>query len=182
MSAGASPSRIVSSNRRPASSSAPRTRSWSPAGGSIGSELVRQAAAAGPAEIVLLEMCEFALYSIDREVSENFPGVRAVPLLCDIRDRKSVLAAFRRHKPDLVYHAAALKHVPLVELNPCAGATTNVFGTKNVADAALRCGARAEEVNAAANGAGGAAASTGQHGLRSHAYAGSGTAAIPCRP
>ncbi|WP_051881418.1 nucleoside-diphosphate sugar epimerase/dehydratase [Parvularcula oceani] len=113
------------------------------AGGSIGSELVRQAAAAGPAEIVLLEMCEFALYSIDREISENFPGVRAVPLLCDIRDRKSVLAAFRRHKPDLVYHAAALKHVPLVELNPCAGATTNVFGTKNVADAALRCGARA---------------------------------------
>ena len=113
------------------------------AGGTIGSELVRQIAAIGPAELILLECGEFNLYSIELELRENFPHVPCTPLLCSIRQRRNVMAAFERHQPDYVFHAAALKHVPLVETNICAGALTNVLGTRNVADAAQKYGARA---------------------------------------
>jgi O-antigen biosynthesis protein WbqV len=106
------------------------------AGGTIGSEIVRQLARFGPSEIQLLDCGEFNLYSIDMELSENFPEIPRKPILCSIRQRESVMAAFKELRPELVFHAAALKHVPLVEENPCSGAQTNVIGTRNIADAA----------------------------------------------
>ncbi|WP_019833180.1 polysaccharide biosynthesis protein [Sphingomonas sp. PR090111-T3T-6A] len=113
------------------------------AGGTIGRELVRQIATMDPAEIILLECGEFNLYSVELELRENYPHIACTPLLCSIRQRRSVMAAFERHRPDFVFHTAALKHVPLVETNICAGVQTNVLGTRNVADAAQRYGVRA---------------------------------------
>ena len=108
------------------------------AGGSIGSELTRQIAARHPALVVVLDHSEFNLYSIDMELHIHFPDVPRVALLCDIRDRARIEHIFAEHRPDLVFHAAALKHVPMVELNPVEGTLTNAIGTRNVADAALR--------------------------------------------
>ncbi|KQX19492.1 MULTISPECIES: nucleoside-diphosphate sugar epimerase/dehydratase [unclassified Sphingomonas] len=113
------------------------------AGGTIGGELVRQIAAFEASEILLLDHGEYNLYAIDLELRESFPAVRSTPLLCSIRQRDTLIKLFCQHRPDLVFHAAALKHVPLVEANPCAGVLTNVIGTRNVADAVLACGARA---------------------------------------
>lgn len=113
------------------------------AGGSIGSELVRQVASYGPGKLVLLELSEFNLYQIDHEVRQNFPELDVAPILADIRDRAHILRIFAEQTPELVFHAAALKHVPLVEQNPCAGVATNLIGTRNVADAARKTRARA---------------------------------------
>jgi O-antigen biosynthesis protein WbqV len=113
------------------------------AGGTIGGELTRQIAALRPARLILVEASEFNLYSIDLALAEAHPGVLRVPVLCNVRERDRVLQVFAEHRPELVFHAAALKHVPMVELNPCEGVLTNVVGTRNVADAACRCGALA---------------------------------------
>jgi FlaA1/EpsC-like NDP-sugar epimerase len=113
------------------------------AGGTIGSELVRQIAALDPAEIVLLDHCEFNLYTVDMEMRESFPALRCHPVLCSIRQRECLMQVFATHRPELVFHAAALKHVPLVEANPCSGVLTNVLGTRNVADAVRKFGVRA---------------------------------------
>lgn len=113
------------------------------AGGTIGSELVRQIASFEAAEILLLDHGEYNLYAIDMEVRERFPKVQGTPLLCSVRQRDQLIRLFREHRPDMVFHAAALKHVPLVENNLGAGVLTNVIGTRNVADAVLACGARA---------------------------------------
>ncbi len=108
------------------------------AGGSIGSELVRQISALQPSEIILLENCEFNIYSIDKELEESYPQVPRTTALCDVRDRRSVEKWFRYCRPDIVFHTAALKHVPLVEHHPIEGVRTNILGTQNVADACLR--------------------------------------------
>jgi O-antigen biosynthesis protein WbqV len=113
------------------------------AGGSIGGELVRQIASHRPSRLVLLDSCEFNLYTVDQEVATRFPEVDRTALLADVRVRERVRAIFEEHRPELVFHAAALKHVPMVELNPVEGALTNVVGTRNVADAAWACGALA---------------------------------------
>ena len=113
------------------------------AGGTIGSELTRQVAALGPSRLVLVENGEFNLYAIDMELRERFPDLDIRTVLADVRDRDRVLALFEDHRPELVFHAAALKHVPLVEECPAEGALTNVFGTRNVADAARAVGVRA---------------------------------------
>jgi O-antigen biosynthesis protein WbqV len=113
------------------------------AGGTIGRELARQIAAVGPDSLLLVDHGEFNLYSVDMELRESHPDVRYTPLLCSVRERKRVMQLFAEHAPELVFHAAALKHVPLVEVNPCAGVLTNVLGTRNVADAARRYGVRA---------------------------------------
>ncbi|MDA0307006.1 MAG: nucleoside-diphosphate sugar epimerase/dehydratase [Proteobacteria bacterium] len=110
------------------------------AGGSIGSELVRQVADFKPAEIGLLENSEFALYNIDREVMETWPTLSRVSVLADVRDKARLGHVFAEFNPDLVFHAAALKHVPLVEDNIVEGVTTNVNGTVNVADACINNG------------------------------------------
>jgi O-antigen biosynthesis protein WbqV len=113
------------------------------AGGSIGSELVRQLAGFSPAHISLVDNCEYNLYAIDLELSQSCPSLSRAAVLCDVRDRKRVARAFDREMPEIVFHAAAYKHVPLVEQNPLEGVRTNVVGTRNVADEAVRCGARA---------------------------------------
>lgn len=106
------------------------------AGGSIGSELSRQIAALGPAELVLADHSEFNLYNIDLELRERLGKGPDAALLCDVRDAARVQAIFARHRPEVVFHAAAFKHVPLVERNPCEGVLTNTIGTRNVAEAA----------------------------------------------
>lgn len=111
------------------------------AGGSIGGELTQQIAALDPAELVLLENCEYNLYAIDLDLAEKFRSVPRVTYLCNIRDSGRVNEIFDRHLPQLVFHAAALKHVPMVELNPCEGVLTNVIGSMHVADAAKRTNA-----------------------------------------
>lgn len=111
------------------------------AGGSIGSELVRQIAGFLPSKLVLLDNGEYNLYAIDHEVREESPFLPVASLLADVRDKARIARIFAAEKPQIVFHAAALKHVPIVELNPAEGVLTNVCGTQNVADAALACGA-----------------------------------------
>ncbi len=113
------------------------------AGGSIGAELSRQVAGFGPAEIGLLDNGEYALWQIDLELSEAHPTLARHALIADIRDRARLGAVFEHFRPDLVCHAAALKHVPMVEANPLEGLLTNAIGTRNVADAARAAGAAA---------------------------------------
>ena len=113
------------------------------AGGSIGAELARQVATLEPAQLVLLDHGEFALWQIDLELADAAPQVPRVMVIGDTRDAARMRAVFELHRPELVFHAAALKHVPMVELNPCEGLLTNIVGTRQVADAAARAGAHA---------------------------------------
>ena len=106
------------------------------AGGTIGSELVRQISAFSPEEIILVDNSEFHLYGIDMEVGERFPDVARKVMMADVRDRTRIFEIFEKHRPALVFHAAAMKHVPMVEMHPSEGVLTNVHGTRNVADAA----------------------------------------------
>ncbi len=111
------------------------------AGGSIGSELCRQIASAAPEILVLFEQSEFALYRITTELEDTFQGMDVRPVLGDASHLNSVEPVIRRERPDLVFHAAAYKHVPLVEANPCEGILNNVLGVVNTANAASRLGA-----------------------------------------
>lgn len=110
------------------------------AGGSIGSELARQVSDFTPAELTLLDSSEFNLYCIDMEMAGRHPGLVRRAVIADVRDRHAIDRLFVEAGPDLVLHAAALKHVPLVEANPCQGVLTNVIGTANVADACVAAG------------------------------------------
>lgn len=113
------------------------------AGGSIGSELVRQVADLSPKLLLLLDQSEYALWKINIELSEsNFAGLRET-ILINIREKKRVDSLFQKYKPDLVFHAAALKHVFTIENNPIEGFLTNIIGTRVVADAAVKCGTQA---------------------------------------
>ncbi|MCB2106480.1 MAG: polysaccharide biosynthesis protein [Rhodobacteraceae bacterium] len=107
------------------------------AGGSIGAELVRQIAALWPAHLTLLDNGEFNLYTIDFETRDRFPVLPVSTVLADVRDAEHIGEVFAREKPDLVFHAAALKHVPLVENNTLEGLLTNAIGTRIVADACI---------------------------------------------
>ncbi len=113
------------------------------AGGTIGSELVRQIARLGPACLVLLDHGEFALWQIDVELADCAPNIPREMVVADVRDEARMNAVMAHFRPDLVFHAAALKHVPIVEANPAEGVLTNVHGTRVVADAASRHGAAA---------------------------------------
>jgi len=113
------------------------------AGGTIGGELCRQLAGFRPSRLVLLEHSEYALYAIEMALREQFPELDIRAELCSVRRREDVRRAFAEHRPSIVYHAAALKHVPIVEANPCAGVHTNIIGTRIVADAVCEYGARA---------------------------------------
>lgn len=106
------------------------------AGGSIGSELTRQIAAYEPSLLCLVDASEFALYTIDMEISERHPDLARAAIIADVRDRNRIGDIFAQQKPELLFHAAALKHVPLVEANPVEGLLTNAVGTRIVADAA----------------------------------------------
>ena len=111
------------------------------AGGTIGAELARQIAALTPGRLLLLDNGEFALYGIEMELRERFPALATAPLLRDVRDRAQVEEVIAAVKPELVFHAAALKHLPMVEANPIEGVLTNVIGSRNVAEAARAFGA-----------------------------------------
>jgi FlaA1/EpsC-like NDP-sugar epimerase len=111
------------------------------AGGSIGSEMCRQICRFGPRLLLLVEQAENPLFYVERDLRRQFPGVRTSPLICDITDRVRVEAVFARYSPEVVIHAAAHKHVPLMELNPSEAVKNNVLGTQVVADAADRHGA-----------------------------------------
>jgi FlaA1/EpsC-like NDP-sugar epimerase len=112
------------------------------AGGTIGAELARQLAALAPARLILFDHSEFLLYSIDIELRERFPGLAIRPLLGNVRDRSRLDEVLAEERPEVVFHAAALKHVPMVELNPVEGVLTNVIGSRNVAEAARDHGVR----------------------------------------
>lgn len=103
------------------------------AGGSIGSELVRQIARLAPRKLVLVEMSEFALYSIERELMQGKFGFEVCVELANVAEEALARRMMARHRPDTVFHAAAYKHVPLVEDNPLAAIHNNVFGTRNLA-------------------------------------------------
>lgn len=116
------------------------------AGGSIGSELCRQIIRSHPRRLILVEQSEYFLYAIERELrqmaSQEGHDVEIVPELADVADRDSVFRIFRRWQPESVYHAAAYKHVPLVESNPIAGMRNNIFSTLHCALAAEAVGVK----------------------------------------
>ncbi|MGX7037945.1 polysaccharide biosynthesis protein [Enterococcus hirae] len=108
------------------------------AGGSIGSEICRQIIQFNPAKLLLLGHGENSIYLIDRELRthhQNCP-TEIVPIIADIQDREKINEIMEQYHPDIVYHAAAHKHVPLMEYNPKEAVKNNIFGTKNVAEAA----------------------------------------------
>ena len=104
------------------------------AGGTIGGELCRQIAALGPAHITLVDNSEYNLYRIDLELDEDFTDLARTAVLANVRDRQRLSAIFAEQRPNLVFHAAAYKHVPLSEANACETITTNVGGTLAVAE------------------------------------------------
>jgi len=108
------------------------------AGGSIGSELCRQVATLGAGRLVLFERAETPLFYVDEELRRRFPGVEVTAVIGDITDPGSVARVFERERPEVVFHAAAQKHVPLSESNVASTVWTNVRGTRLVAEAAAR--------------------------------------------
>ena len=111
------------------------------AGGSIGSELCRQIARAEPQRIVMVEQAESALHDIERELVDERGFSAGVPVLADVRSRRRMNQVFERYTPHVVFHAAAYKHVPLMEANPLESVRNNVLGTRVVADMAVQHGA-----------------------------------------
>jgi FlaA1/EpsC-like NDP-sugar epimerase len=111
-------------------------------GGSIGSELCRQVARFEPAKLVVFEQAETDLYRIHRELTEAFPRVEIVPEMGTIRCFARVAEAIQQHRVSIIFHAAAYKHVPMMEIHPLEAAANNVVGTYNVAEAALKARVR----------------------------------------
>lgn len=111
------------------------------AAGSIGSEIARQIASYGVRRLILFEMAESPLHEIRLELEHDFPDLDLVPMIGDVRNREKVEIVFDRYRPDIVLHAAAYKHVPLMEEHPCESIMANLSGTRNVADMAVRYGA-----------------------------------------
>jgi len=108
------------------------------AGGSIGSEICRQVMKFKPKKLLLLGHGENSIYTIHMELVENVENIETeiIPIIADVQDRERIFEVIGSHLPDVIYHAAAHKHVPLMEYNPREAVKNNVFGTKNVADAA----------------------------------------------
>lgn len=107
------------------------------AGGSIGSELARQIAELSPRTLVILDHAENPVFHIQNELRAAHPELRIVPVIADVRDRRRMMSVLERHSPYSVFHAAAHKHVPLMEENPVEAVTNNVKGTQNLVDAAV---------------------------------------------
>lgn len=106
------------------------------AGGSIGSEMCRQVGPFQPKQLLLLEQAENSLFFVERELTKLFPNMTCKALVCDMVDKDRVDYLFKKYKPDIVIHAAAHKHVPLMETNPGEAIKNNVCGTRNIAQAA----------------------------------------------
>ena len=111
------------------------------AAGSIGSEIARQIASYGVRRLILFEMAESPLHEIRLELDHDYPELDLVPMIGDVRNREKVEIVFDRYRPDIVLHAAAYKHVPLMEEHPCESIMANLSGTRNIADMAVRYGA-----------------------------------------
>lgn len=109
--------------------------------GSIGSEIVRQIAGYKPKALIIVDQSESPLHEIHLEIKSNFSDVNYHAVVCDVRDLDKIKNVFDTHKPDIVYHAAAYKHVPLMEAHPAEAIYANVLGTKNVADLSQEYGA-----------------------------------------
>ena len=112
------------------------------AAGSIGSEIVRQVAKRNPSGIILLEMAESPLHDLIIELRPQFPTIKFVHIIADVRNRDMIEPIFKEYKPDVVFHAAAYKHVPLMEDFPPQAILANVLGTKNVADLSVAYGVK----------------------------------------
>lgn len=110
------------------------------AAGSIGSELVRQIAAMGVKRIILFDNAETPMHYLRLELDDRFPDLEYIPVIGDVRHKERIDFAFRTYHPDIVFHAAAYKHVPLMEENPCEAIRVNVHGTSNVAEKCLEYG------------------------------------------
>ena len=107
------------------------------AGGSIGSEICRQVSEFRPRRLILLGHGESSIYNIDMELRQKVsPDTEIIPIIADVKDRMRIFDIVSEYKPDVIYHAAAHKHVPLMEANPMEAVKNNIFGTKNVAEAA----------------------------------------------
>ena len=113
------------------------------AGGSIGSELARQVARFGPASLLLVERAEGALFEIDKELRRVYPSLSIFPLVADIGDEPWIRSIFATHTPEVVFHAAAHKHVPMMEANPCEALKNNIFGTRMIAEISAESGVEA---------------------------------------
>lgn len=109
-------------------------------GGSIGSELCRQIAGHNPKQLIIFDVYENNAYDIEQELKSKYPDLNLKVLIGSVRDSRRVSSIFRTYKPEIVYHAAAHKHVPLMETSPCEAIKNNVMGTYKVASAALRNG------------------------------------------
>ncbi|WP_246358617.1 UDP-N-acetylglucosamine 4,6-dehydratase family protein [Paenibacillus phytorum] len=107
------------------------------AGGSIGSELCRQIPNFNPEKLILLGRGENSIFTIENEIKVKYPHISIVPVIADIQDKKRLEDVFAYYRPQIIFHAAAHKHVPLMELNPSEAIKNNVFGTRNVAEYAL---------------------------------------------
>jgi len=107
------------------------------AGGSIGSEMCRQIARFQPKDLVLIEQAENNLFEIDRELGSKYPGLKVIPRVADICDSSRIRSLFRQYRPYVVFHAAAHKHVPIMESNIGEAVKNNILGTRCVADAAV---------------------------------------------
>jgi len=110
------------------------------AGGSIGSEMCRQVCRFDPAQLILVEQAETPLFEIENELTASYPDIPIEGCICDIYDRDRVMQIWDEYRPQVVIHAAAHKHVPLMERNPTEAIKNNILGTKNVADASCRYG------------------------------------------
>jgi len=104
------------------------------AGGSIGSELCNQILRYNPKQLIMFEMGEYNIYKTELDLIERFPEQKIIPIVGDIRDRNRLEEAFTKFHPEIVFHAAAYKHVPMMELNPLEAVKTNVIGTRNLAE------------------------------------------------
>ena len=111
------------------------------AGGTIGSELVEQIINYEPKEIILLDNSEFLLYKIEKRIEEKKKNIKINSVLADIKDKKRIDNIFNESRPEIIFHAAALKHVPIVEKNPLEGILTNIIGSINIAESCKKYGA-----------------------------------------
>ena len=111
-------------------------------GGSIGSELCRQIAAHSPKQLIILDIYENNAYDIEQELKHDYPGLNLVTLIASVRNTERMDSIFAKYRPDIVYHAAAHKHVPLMEDSPNEAIKNNVFGTYKTAVAADKYGTK----------------------------------------
>jgi len=112
------------------------------AAGSIGSEIVRQVADFGPSDIILIDQAETPMHDVRRMIKKNYPDIKAQTIVTNITNASRMEQIFKEHKPDYVFHAAAYKHVPMMEDNPSEAVQNNIYGTRVLADLAVKYGTR----------------------------------------